>query len=474
LPKAAPPKKGWLDALVAAELARHDSAATLAGLPEEVRSAGASTTDLAPAASLLVARSLRARKLDAPEEATAAFLEEVRQHVTLLLDLAVLRGTPPDPARRRAEIATFLAAALGDDVAASEVLPVVALTPAGRLVQRALHSAEHELADRFHPPGDPVLGLPLHAGAVGILRRRLARVAMGYHREGVLHPHALASHARYAEREAVLLVEALAGILAAAGTDDARAPAVRARQLARLGLSRAATREARAVLGKPRSPADLARAAPERTRPFLLEQIFLAVLKARLADERAHQFVEAFAAAAALDAAAIMAARVEAAAQHGDHQLWFDAFDEGGPIDWQALAGEWSAATDAVVERVSTAVTDNVGAVVKEIRETGELGQLLARAAAGNTLTAEERKKVRAQLIDLAKAVPALAIFAAPGGMLLLPLLAKLLPFDVLPSAWARRPPSGAKAAGGKAKGGPGAEPGRPAAKGEPPEPSGE
>ena len=37
---------------------------------------------------------------------------------------------------------------------------------------------------------------------------------------------------------------------------------------------------------------------------------------------------------------------------------------------------------------------------------------------------------MRAQLVDLAKAVPALAIFAAPGGMLLLPLLAKLLPFN--------------------------------------------
>ena len=42
-------------------------------------------------------------------------------------------------------------------------------------------------------------------------------------------------------------------------------------------------------------------------------------------------------------------------------------------------------------------------------------------------------------ILDLAKAVPALAIFAAPGGMLLLPLLVKLLPFSVLPSAWEGR-----------------------------------
>jgi hypothetical protein len=90
------------------------------------------------------------------------------------------------------------------------------------------------------------------------------------------------------------------------------------------------------------------------------------------------------------------------------------------------------------VERVSAAVTDNVEALVTEIRETGELGQLLAKAAGGTALTAEEKRKVKAQLLDLAKAVPALAIFAAPGGMLLLPLVAKLLPFSLMPSAWDR------------------------------------
>ena len=32
--------------------------------------------------------------------------------------------------------------------------------------------------------------------------------------------------------------------------------------------------------------------------------------------------------------------------------------------------------------------------------------------------------------------MPALAVFAAPGGALLLPILVKLLPFNFLPSAW--------------------------------------
>lgn len=433
-------EKGWLAALVAAELDRYDPEAALARLPADVRGAGTSATDLAPAARLLVARSLRLRRLDAePSDATAAFLEEVRLHLVLLLDLGVLRGGPFDRSRRRAEIGAFLASALGKVDPALEIIPISPIDARERDVMRALRAAEQVLVARFLPPGDPVLGLPLHPGKLAVLRRRLARVATGFHREGKLHPDALARHARYADRESVLLAEALAGLVAAAGLPDARVRAVRQRQVARLGLSRAAAREGRAAIAAPRSAAELAAVAPEPARPFLVEQLTLAVLRAKLAGEGAARFVEAFVAASGLDPAAVASARVEAAAQHGDHQVWFEAFDEGAQaLDWHAFAGEWEAATDAVVERVSSAVTDNLEAMATEIRETGELGQLLARAAAGGTLTPEERRKVRAQLIDVAKAVPALAIFAAPGGMLLLPLLAKLLPFNLLPSAWDR------------------------------------
>ena len=92
-----------------------------------------------------------------------------------------------------------------------------------------------------------------------------------------------------------------------------------------------------------------------------------------------------------------------------------------------------------MVDKVATVVTENLDAIALELRETGELGTLLAKAAAGQPLDAAERRKVKEQLIDVAKAVPALAIFAAPGGMVLLPLLAKLLPFDVLPSSFSQK-----------------------------------
>jgi hypothetical protein len=285
---------------------------------------------------------------------------------------------------------------------------------------------------------------------VAVQRRLIARIAMGHHRAGRLDPDALERHAAYADAESALLAEALAGLFAAAEPVDAAALAVRRDQLTRLGLPRAALKAARRAVAAPRPPEAIARAAPEAVRPFLVEQLFLAVLRARLGGDGAGRFVEAFAAATGLDAAALAAAKVEAAAQHGVHRVWYDALG-GKPSSWHAFAHEWESAADQLVERVSTAVTDNLDAIVTEVRETGELGALLAKAASGTTLTADERRKVRTQLVDLAKAVPALAIFAAPGGMLLLPLLAKLLPFDILPSAWDRErhrpPPDGAPAA---------------------------
>ncbi len=440
--------KGWLDALVASELERHDPQAALAHLPAEVTRAGSSPTDLAPAARLLVARSLRRRRIEPAADAAATFLDDVRLHVALVLDLALVRGAPFDASRRRAEIAAFLAAAVGEDELAR-----LAYDPDAppRAVERALRATERALRVALFPTGDPVHGLPLHPGQVAVQRRWLARIAMGHHRAGRLDPAALARHRKYALRELVLLVEALAGLLATAVPASKRASAVRQRQLARLALPRPWLKEARRALASPRPPGELAERVPEAVRPFLVEQLFLAMLRARLAGEAAVRFIEAFVGAARLDPGAVGAAQVEAAAQHGDHQVWFEAIDEGSR-SWQAISAQWDDTADQIVERVSSAVTGNLGALATEIRETGELGALLARAAAGTPLSAEEKRKVRAQLVDLAKAVPALAIFAAPGGMLLLPLLAKLLPFNVLPSAWDRTGAGKAKPAKGEVK----------------------
>jgi LETM1-like protein len=427
---------GWLEALIADELVHHDPEAARARLPAELVRAGAPGADLAPAAQLLVARSLRARPVDlAAHDLRATFLDEIRLHVALVLDLALVRGEPVQPARQRSRIIAFLAAAAGEDELA---LAAYRADAPPRIVERVLRTAEKALKGELYPPGDVVHGLPLHPGHVAIQRRWLARVVMGHHRDGRLREESLARHRHYALGESALLVEAVAGLLEAVEPANERALSVRQRQLSRFALPRPWLKEARRALKAPRAPGELAEAAPEPVRAFLVEQLFLAMLRARLAGEAVTRFIEAFAAGARLDPAAVCAAQVEAAAQHGDHQVWFEAIEEEDPSAWEAFAAQWDVAADQIVERVSTAVTENFEAIVTEVRQTGELGALLAKAAAGTKLSADEKRKVRRQLLDLAKAVPALAIFAAPGGLLLLPLLAKLLPFNVLPSAWER------------------------------------
>jgi hypothetical protein len=430
--------RDWLIDLVEAELDRFDPEAEPAWLPAGLVRAAADR-DLAPGTRMLVARSLRHRHLDPGDDSPeATFIEEVRGHLALVLEVAVLAGEPWQRQRGRVELAEALAGALDEHGLALAAHATRGHGGAPHEIPVALRAAGQHLQARFFPPGDPIDGLPLHPGARASFRRHLARVVLGLHRTGRLEPEALARHRAFAERERALLAEALAGLLAAAAPPPGEQMAVlRRRQLGRLGLTGSRLRDARRAVAAPRPPGALALAAPPLMRHFLLEQLLLAQRRAGLPAEAAAGFIEAFHTAAGLDAQELVAAQVEAAAQHDDHLAWFQAV-AGTGSDWSQLAAAWEEASDEVVERISEAVSTNYEALTLALRETGELGQLLARAAGGATLTAEEKRKVKEQLVDLAKAVPALAIFAAPGGMLLLPLLARLLPFSLLPGAWDR------------------------------------
>jgi hypothetical protein len=90
---------------------------------------------------------------------------------------------------------------------------------------------------------------------------------------------------------------------------------------------------------------------------------------------------------------------------------------------------------DHLKEQASLAIRRNLDRLVTEIKETKELYALLLKSTR-DSLTAEEKRKVRAQLFDILKTIPALAIFALPGGGIILPVLIRLLPFNLLPSAF--------------------------------------
>ena len=178
-------------------------------------------------------------------------------------------------------------------------------------------------------------------------------------------------------------------------------------------------------------PREIEQVAPalhsEALRRFALTQVLLAALVDNKFEAGEVAFVERLARAIGVDAGQL--AQLEVAV---------DDFYRKNKDALAALrlAEAPEGLPHALTTRLEAAVLDNIDRLLQEIRETGELAELLGRASVGTTLTAAEKAKVREQLIDLAKTIPALAIFAAPGGMLLLPILLKLLPFNLLPSSF--------------------------------------
>ncbi len=84
---------------------------------------------------------------------------------------------------------------------------------------------------------------------------------------------------------------------------------------------------------------------------------------------------------------------------------------------------------------IESLVRRNIDAIGNELLQTGDLVFLLAKSVR-QPLNPAENKRMKSQLVDLCRAVPALALFAAPGGTLLLPILARTLPFSIAPSSF--------------------------------------
>lgn len=76
----------------------------------------------------------------------------------------------------------------------------------------------------------------------------------------------------------------------------------------------------------------------------------------------------------------------------------------------------------------------NKDRLARELEESGELVILLGQSTVRD-LSAEEKRKVKDQLLDICKTIPSLTIFLLPGGSILLPLLVKFIP-KLLPSSF--------------------------------------
>ena len=86
------------------------------------------------------------------------------------------------------------------------------------------------------------------------------------------------------------------------------------------------------------------------------------------------------------------------------------------------------------IEEIKELLHKNKKRLIKELHQSKELVILLKKAT-HKKLSEEEKEKIKAQLLDILKGIPAFAVFMLPGGALLLPLLIKLIP-DILPSSF--------------------------------------
>ena len=87
-------------------------------------------------------------------------------------------------------------------------------------------------------------------------------------------------------------------------------------------------------------------------------------------------------------------------------------------------------------KKINTIIGKNLDRIVNEIQRTGKLYQVLTRTGV-DELSADEKKFVRDQLLSIAKTIPALAIFCLPAGGMVLAILIKVLPFNILPNSFA-------------------------------------
>lgn len=365
-----------------------------------------------------------------PEE--LLFLAVLRTFSRIGLDIALLAEAAPGP---RPEQLLLLVAALIHRLDDADEIH--------RRIERAYKQwplpeklwvrVEEALEERaLSLAADPYYGLVLHNGAVYADANLFGRVALAYFSRNTFPREAVQRRLEFAAMQKARLVEVLVGLVSAERKPGFPTRRAILRQIDDLHLPDPladSTRDfARKAFEKPPSMKRLAAGVRSRDmKRFILEQTLLASLVDGRRSPREVEWTHSLGMQLGFDKKEIKQLELAMAEFYTRHRNVVDVFTLAAGAE--VMGEEW-------VDEMSTQVKKNYRAVLKEIRETGELSVLLARAARGQTLTREEKARMREQLIDVAKAVPALAIFAAPGGVLLLIALAKVLPFDLLPSSF--------------------------------------
>lgn len=352
--------------------------------------------------------------------------------LAVLADHVDLAGHVMDaPDVPRADAATRRARALGAGLAAlyagDEEAQILGAGLMPVRAEKALFGIEREIEKRRYLRGNPIVGLLLNHAFQSVDARAVALAALDAY-DDVPKKGAAAAVQRTAASERLAMMAAIAGLSEwreVIDPDVVRSASLW--QVTALGLPRA---EGARLVEQVKSPADLSRLVtlvpPGARGRVFAHTVLAAVVDGRVSPEE-RQFVRSLGAALALEGAHQRRIERRVVAFVRAHK------DELDPL---RHAAGFAAASPPIAVRVARIVFENMDALWKEIRETGDLAYLLAKRAAGNRLTKEENARMRDQLVDVVKAVPSLAVFTLPGGFVLLPIVLKLLPWDLRPSSF--------------------------------------
>ncbi|MFL5320709.1 MAG: LETM1 domain-containing protein [Myxococcaceae bacterium] len=427
-------KAGWLGTLIAEAVSAHDVAAAKALNP---------TTAMSPRARAraYVRRVVResgllygtpttrgqqsADSARAPEE--LLFLAVMRTFARIALDVSVLTDSPN---ASRADQLLILFAALTGDL---DSLQSLQNKPKPSAFKRAASRVESRLEERaMSLAGDPAYGLALHNGAVYVDAQVFGRLAIHLFSRGALSGEAASRRLDFSARQKALLVEVLTALSCIERKPNFSSRRAILRQIEDLHLPDSVEEPLRTHVKKtfdkvPPLAAIVEGVRSRDLRRFILEQALLASLVDGRRSGAELKFLQELAVHLGFSRDELARVEVEMAEFYAKNRSVLDVFTVS------AAAGTMG---EELVANMQSTLEKNFYRLLQEIRETGELSVLLAKAARGQKLTTEERAAMREQLIDVAKAIPALAIFAAPGGILLLIALAKVLPFNLLPSSF--------------------------------------
>ncbi len=130
----------------------------------------------------------------------------------------------------------------------------------------------------------------------------------------------------------------------------------------------------------------------------------------------------------------ILAKRFELSREELDHSMIaIEGFvvEHWDQVHFLQQKQSYQVVSERFVKRMGIVVRKNQKMIGNEIQESKELVSLLAKSRK-QALTPEEKEKVRKQLIDIIKTIPAFALLLLPGSFLTLPILLKIIPKHLL------------------------------------------